>query len=84
MTKKVNLEEFEASFPELASAVKQGEEVVIEKSGQTVMKIVGVENRKRKVKFGLGEEQFKDFDWEEWDRLDEEVHKIWRKFGYMD
>jgi antitoxin (DNA-binding transcriptional repressor) of toxin-antitoxin stability system len=84
MTKKVKLEEFEASFPELATAVKQGEEVVIEQSGQAVMKIVGVETRKRKVKFGLGAEQFKDFDWEEWDRLDDEVHKIWRKFGYMD
>jgi hypothetical protein len=29
-------------------------------------------------------EEFKDFDWEEWDRLDDEVRKIWRKFGYMD
>jgi hypothetical protein len=29
-------------------------------------------------------EEFKDFDWDEWDRLDEEMHKIWRKFGYMD
>jgi antitoxin (DNA-binding transcriptional repressor) of toxin-antitoxin stability system len=84
MTKKVRLDEFEASFPELAAAVKNGEEVVIQKSGQTVMKIVGVETRKREVKFGLGAEQFRDFDWEEWDRLDEEVHKIWRKFGYMD
>jgi antitoxin (DNA-binding transcriptional repressor) of toxin-antitoxin stability system len=84
MTKKVKLDEFEASFPELAAAVKNGEEVVIQKSGQTVMKIVGVETRKREVKFGLGAEQFRDFDWEEWDRLDEEVHKIWRKFGYMD
>ena len=84
MTKKVKLDEFEASFPELAAAVKNGEEVVIQKSGQTVMKIVGVETRKREVKFGLGAEEFRDFDWEEWDRLDEEVHKIWRKFGYMD
>jgi antitoxin (DNA-binding transcriptional repressor) of toxin-antitoxin stability system len=84
MTKKVKLDEFEASFPELAAAVKNGEVVVIQKSGQTVMKIVGVETRKREVKFGLGAEQFRDFDWEEWDRLDEEVHKIWRKFGYMD
>jgi antitoxin (DNA-binding transcriptional repressor) of toxin-antitoxin stability system len=84
MTKKVRLDEFEASFPELAAAVQNGEEVVIQKSGQTVMKIVGVETRKREVKFGLGAEQFRDFDWEEWDRLDEEVHKIWRKFGYMD
>jgi antitoxin (DNA-binding transcriptional repressor) of toxin-antitoxin stability system len=78
MTKKVNLEEFEASFPEVASAVKQGEEVVIEQSGQTVMKIVGVDTRKRKVKFGLGAEQFKDFDWEAWDALDAEVLKLYK------
>jgi antitoxin (DNA-binding transcriptional repressor) of toxin-antitoxin stability system len=78
MTNKVNLEEFEASFPELASAVKQGEEVVIEQSGQTVMKIVGVETRKRKVKFGLGAEQFKDFDWDE---IEASGHWVWQERG---
>jgi antitoxin (DNA-binding transcriptional repressor) of toxin-antitoxin stability system len=78
MTKRVRLEEFEATFPELATAVKQGEEVVIEQSGQAVMKIVGVENAKRKVKFGLGAEQFKDFDWEAWDALDAEVLKLYK------
>jgi antitoxin (DNA-binding transcriptional repressor) of toxin-antitoxin stability system len=78
MTKKVKLEEFEASFPELAIAVKLGEEVVVEDSGKTVMKIIAVENRKRKVKFGLGAEQFKDFDWEAWDALDAEVLKLYK------
>jgi antitoxin (DNA-binding transcriptional repressor) of toxin-antitoxin stability system len=78
MTKKVKLDEFEASSPELAAAVKNGEEVVIQKSGQTVMKIVGVETRKREVKFGLGAEQFKDFDWEAWDALDAEVLKLYK------
>jgi antitoxin (DNA-binding transcriptional repressor) of toxin-antitoxin stability system len=78
MTKKVKLEEFEASFPELAIAIKLGEEVVVEDSGKTVMKIIAVENRKRKVKFGLGAEQFKDFDWEAWDALDAEVLKLYK------
>jgi prevent-host-death family protein len=78
MTKKVSLEEFQASFPELAAAVEHGEDVVIEKSGKTVMKIVGVDTRKRKVKFGLGAEQFKDFDWEAWDALDVEVLKLYK------
>jgi antitoxin (DNA-binding transcriptional repressor) of toxin-antitoxin stability system len=78
MTKKVRLEEFQASFPELAAAVENGEDVVIEKSGKTVMKIVGVDTRKRKVKFGLGAEQFKDFDWEAWDALDAEVLKLYK------
>jgi len=78
MTKKVKLEEFEASFPELAIAVKLGEEVVVEDSGKTVMKIIAVENRKRKVKFGLGAEQFKDFDWEAWDALDAEVLRLYK------
>jgi len=78
MTKKLKLAEFEASFPELASAVEQGEEVVIEDSGRTVMKIVGVETKRRKIKFGLGAEQFKDFDWEAWDALDAEVLKLYK------
>jgi len=78
MTKKVKLEVFEASFPELAIAVKQGEDVVIEQSGKTVMKIVGVDTKKRQVKFGLGAEQFKDFDWEAWDALDAEVLKLYK------
>ena len=78
MTRKLKLEVFEANFPELANAVKQGEDVVIEKSGQTVMKIVGVDAKKRKIKFGLGAEQFKDFDWEAWDALDAEVLKLYK------
>jgi len=52
--------------------------VLIEDAGRTVMKIVAVENRKRKVKFGLGAEQFKDFDWEAWDALDAEVLKLYK------
>jgi antitoxin (DNA-binding transcriptional repressor) of toxin-antitoxin stability system len=78
MTRKLKLEVFEANFPELANAVKQGEDVVIEKSGQTVMKIVGVDAKKHEIKFGLGAEQFKDFDWEAWDALDAEVLKLYK------
>jgi antitoxin (DNA-binding transcriptional repressor) of toxin-antitoxin stability system len=78
MTKKVNLKEFQASFPDIARAVQHGEEVLVEDSGKTVMKIVGVESRKRKVKFGLGAEQFKDFDWEAWEALDAEVLKLYK------
>jgi hypothetical protein len=52
--------------------------VLIEEAGKTVMKIVGVDSRKRKVKFGLGAEQFKDFDWEAWDALDAEVLKLYK------
>jgi antitoxin (DNA-binding transcriptional repressor) of toxin-antitoxin stability system len=78
MTKKVELKEFEAIFPELSAAVRQGEEVIIEQSGKTVMKIVGVDTKRRKVKFGLGADQFKDFDWDEWDALDAEVLKLYK------
>ena len=78
MTKKVNLKEFQASFPDIARAVQHGEEVLVEDSAKTVMKIVGVESRKRKVKFGLGAEQFKDFDWEAWEALDAEVLKLYK------
>lgn len=78
MTKKLELKVFEASFPELSSAVKKGEEVIIEQSGKTVMKIVGVETNRRKVKFGLGAEQFKDFDWDAWEALDAEVLKLYK------
>jgi antitoxin (DNA-binding transcriptional repressor) of toxin-antitoxin stability system len=78
MNKKLSLDAFQESFPEQATAVKHGQEVLIEDAGRTVMKIVAVENRKRKVKFGLGAEQFKDFDWEAWDALDAEVLKLYK------
>ena len=78
MNKKLSLEAFKSSFPEQATAVKHGQEVLIEEAGKTVMKIVGVDSRKRKVKFGLGAEQFKDFDWEARDALDAEVLKLYK------
>lgn len=92
MIRTVNISEAKANLSKLAEEVSSGQEMIISRSGKPMMKLVPltdqeVEAFSPKTSNGLlGKyaEEFKDFDWEEWDRLDEEVHKIWRKFGYMD
>jgi prevent-host-death family protein len=92
MTRTVNISEAKANLSKLADEVASGEEVIVSRAGKPVMKIVPLTPqeieafRPQRSNRLLGKyaEEFKDFDWEEWDRLDEEVHKIWRKFGYMD
>ena len=92
MIRTVNISDAKANLSKLAKEVSSGQEMIISRSGKPMMKLVPltdqeVEAFSPKTSNGLlGKyaEEFKDFDWEEWDRLDEEVHKIWRKFGYMD
>jgi len=92
MIRTVNISNAKANLSKLANDVAQGDEVIVSRSGKPVMKLVPLTPQeaaafKPKTLNGLlGKyaEEFKDFDWEEWDRLDDEVHKIWRKFGYMD
>lgn len=92
VTRKVSISEAKASLSSLADYVAAGEEIIVSRSGKPLIKLVALTpeeiqaNKPIKLprKLGITEEHFKDFDWEEWDRLDEEMHKIWRKFGYMD
>lgn len=92
VTRSVSISEAKASLSSLADEVSSGEEIIVSRSGKPIMKLVALTNEEIKAnrpirlprKLGITEEYFKDFDWDEWDRLDEEMHKIWRKFGYMD
>jgi prevent-host-death family protein len=92
MTRTVNISDAKANLSKLADEVALGDEVIVARAGKPVMKLVPLTPQeaaayKPKTLNGLmGKyaEEFKDFDWEEWDRLDDEVRKIWRKFGYMD
>jgi antitoxin (DNA-binding transcriptional repressor) of toxin-antitoxin stability system len=92
MTRTVNISEAKTNLSKLADDVVLGEEIIIFRSGKPTMKLAPLSSEEvteyttRRGNWILGRyaEEFKDFDWDEWDRLDEEMHKIWRKFGYMD
>jgi antitoxin (DNA-binding transcriptional repressor) of toxin-antitoxin stability system len=92
MTRTVNISQAKTNLSKLADDVVLGEEIIVFRSGKPTMKLAPLsseevtEYRTRLGNRILGKyaEEFKDFDWDEWDRLDEEMHKIWRKFGYMD
>ena len=92
MTRTVNISEAKANLSKLADEVASGDQVIISRAGKPMMKLVPLTPQEaasyqpKALNGLLGKyaEEFKDFDWEEWDRLDEEVRRIWRKFGYMD
>ena len=91
-TRTVNISEATTNLSKLADDVVLGEEIIVFRSGKPTMKLAPLSSEEvteyttRRGNWILGRyaEEFKDFDWDEWDRLDEEMHKIWRKFGYMD
>lgn len=91
MTRSVNISNAKANLSKLANDVAKGEEVIVSRSGEPVMKLVAL-NPEEKATFQsqklprdlwITAKYFKDFDWDEWDRLDEEMHQMWRRFGYM-
>jgi prevent-host-death family protein len=92
MTRTVNISEAKTNLSKLADEVVSGEEIIVFRSGKPTMKLAPLssdevtEYTTRRGNWILGKyaEEFKDFDWDEWDRLDEEMHKMWRKFGYME
>jgi prevent-host-death family protein len=92
MIRTVNISDAKANLSKLADDVALGEEVIVARSGKPLMKLVALsaaekkasEARKLPRDLWVTAKYFEGFDWEEWDRLDEEVQDIWRKFGYMD
>lgn len=92
MAWSVDVSEAGKNLPELAEKVQSGEEILVSRDGLPIMKLVPVQTssvrlrgaKATEFKLGYAADHLKDFDWDEWDRLDEEMHKIWRKFGYMD
>ena len=92
MTRTVNISEAKATLSKIANDVAAGEEVIVVRSGQAVMKLVSptadeiASTRANKVPRDLWvtAKYFENFDWDAWDKLDDQVHKIWRRFGHMD
>jgi prevent-host-death family protein len=92
MTRIVSISEAKANLSKLADDVVTGEEVIVMRSGKAVMKLVSLtpdevasaQEKTAPRDLWVTAKYFKDFDWEAWDKLDEEVHNIWRKFGHMD
>lgn len=91
MTRTVKISDAKANLSKLADDVSLGEEVIVSRAGKPVMKLVAL-NPEEKATFQsqklprdlwITAKYFKDFDWDEWDRLDEEMHQMWRRFGYM-
>jgi prevent-host-death family protein len=92
MTRTVNISEAKANLSKLADDVSQGDEVIVSRSGKPLIKLVALSAEEKKASearriprdIWVTAKYFEGFDWTEWDRLDEEMHEIWRKFGYMD
>lgn len=92
MIRTVNISEAKANLSKLAQDVSSGEEVIVSRSGEPLMKLVALTpdekksalSRKPPRDLWVTAKYFENFDWEQWDRLDEEVQEIWRKLGYMD
>ena len=92
MTRTVNISDAKANLSKLGDDVAQGEEVIVSRSGKPLMKLVALTPDEKQAAqartlprdLWVTAKYFEGFDWEAWDRLDEEMNEIWRKFGYMD
>lgn len=92
MARTVNISEAKANLSKLAEEVSSGEEVIVSRSGEPLIKMVALtaeEKKAAKAKklprdLWVTAKYFEGFDWEAWEQLDEEMNAIWRKFGYMD
>jgi prevent-host-death family protein len=92
MTRTVNISDAKANLSKLANEVAKGEEVIVSRSGEPVMKLVALtplelEAARPKVinrKLGYGRKFAPDFTWEQWEESERQMEKVWRKFGYID
>jgi prevent-host-death family protein len=92
MTRTVNISEAKANLSKLAEEVSSGEEVIVSRSGEPLIKMVALTATEKKAAMAkklprdlwVTAKYFEGFDWEAWEQLDEEMNAIWRKFGYMD
>lgn len=61
----VNIHEAKTHFSELVNAASKGKEILIAKAGQPVAKLVALQEKKTKVRFGIMKGKIKiaeDFD----------------------
>jgi prevent-host-death family protein len=79
MGKQVNIHEAKTHFSKLVEEVEAGAEITIARAGKPVLKLVKFEEPVINRQIGWGAELFKDFDWDAWDALDEDMAKLWEK-----
>lgn len=79
MGKQVNIHEAKTHFSKLVEEVEAGAEITIARAGKPVLKLVKIEEPAVNRQLGWGEDLLKDFDWDAWDALDEDMAKIWEK-----
>lgn len=92
MIRTVKISDAKANLSKLAEEVSSGEEVIVSRSGEPLFKLVALTSEEKKTAqarklprdLWVTAKHFEGFDWEAWEQLDEEMNKIWRKFGYMD
>jgi prevent-host-death family protein len=92
MIRTVNISEAKANLSKLAEEVSSGEEVIVYRRGEPVIKLIALTSEEKKVvqsrklprDLWVTAKHFEGFDWEAWEQLDEEMNAIWRKFGYID
>ncbi len=74
MAKTVNMHEAKTQFSKLAKLVEQGEEVVIARSGEPIMKLVPIEVELAEPRDFIGLKGLThNFSDEEWETLDKEI-----------
>ena len=92
MTRSVDINDSANSLPKLADEVLSGQEVIFSRDGKPVMKLVSVNAEEMQSprleghyrKLGEGAKFLEDFDWDQWEKSDRDMERVWKKFGYMD
>lgn len=91
MTRSVDINDSANSLPKLADEVLSGQEVIFSRNGKPVMKLVSLKAEEIQAprvngeyrKLGQGAKFLEDFDWDQWEKSDRDMERVWKKFGYM-
>jgi antitoxin (DNA-binding transcriptional repressor) of toxin-antitoxin stability system len=91
MTRSVDINDSANSLPKLADEVLSGQEVIFSRDGKPVMKLVSINAEEMQApsskghyrKLGEGAKFLEDFDWDQWEKSDRDMERVWKKFGYM-
>ncbi|MFM5952541.1 MAG: type II toxin-antitoxin system Phd/YefM family antitoxin [Micrococcales bacterium] len=79
MSRQVNIHEAKTHFSKLVEAAEAGEEITIARSGKPVLRLVPYTEPEVQRELGRLSKAFKDFDWNQWDKQDAELAKLWEK-----
>jgi len=78
MTKQVNMHEAKTHFSKLADLVENGEEVIIARAGQPVMKLVRIDRVQRPIVPGFAKDLLSGWADVDWQELDREVNQLFK------